>query len=107
AGSHPQTSPHTPPRAVNQARTCHLRHCCGRKNSHTAILTAIENHLTVNRQVVCRRKQASLPCNSVHSKRSWIVNLTPQPDFSISSRIRCRITEVTQLAATFFSRSRA
>jgi hypothetical protein len=40
--------------------------------------------------------------NSIHAIGSWIVNFAAQPGFTLGARVHSRITEITELAATFF-----
>ena len=83
-------------------RSSHRRDRHRTKNADTTIATTVEDHLAIKRQIVCRRKQAGVSRDSIHSKGSWIMNLSTQPLFPLSSRVRAGVTEITHLAATFF-----
>src|SRR5207245_1413310 len=85
-------------------------HCCHghwAQDARTVKLTTVQDHLTVDRQVVSSRKQTCVPGHSTHAKRSGIVHLAAQPLLTLGSGVRTAVPEIVHLAATLFSWRRA
>src|SRR5439155_14164741 len=72
------------------------------KNSDAVENSAVQKHLAKDREVVGSGKQASVACYSAHPKRSWVVDLPPQPLLSFGSGVRASVAEIIHLTATLF-----
>src|SRR5439155_25932476 len=70
------------------------------KNSDAVENSAVQKHLAKDREVVGSGKQASVACYSAHPKRSWVVDLPPQPLLSSGSGVRASVAEIIHLTAT-------
>src|SRR6266545_1694526 len=91
----------------DEARSGHLRDCQGTQYPNTSILAAVQNHLTVDRQIVRSRKESRMARDATHAIRRGIVNLAPQPFIRVSLRPLRFVPEITQLAAALFRRRNA
>src|SRR5206468_10620012 len=86
----------------NQTRACHFRDRQRTKNANTAIPTAIQDHLAIDSQVVCRGEESRVPCDPTHPIRRWVVDFAAQPALTFRAFILRSVAEVTHLAPSLF-----
>src|SRR6185503_7300820 len=88
----------------DNSRPRHLRNCQRRQNARAAISPAVQNHLTVDSEIIGGGKQSRVTGNTVHAIRRWIVYFATQPNLTFRTGVGAAIAQIIHLPTTFFRR---